>query len=152
MQTTSPALHVATAHYIESLRLPFIAQMSNCCAIIRHVIHPRFTLPLLFFARVCTCRQVSRHLNLPQRFSHDSRLIYTFGKLILVKLVTSHCDLPFAVCTINGNLNLSIVWVCAALIPTIGKKYQHWQAILLSCPKDTREKVMKIIPSVTAHT
>ena len=126
--------------------------MSNCCAIIRRVIHPRFTLPLLFYAHVCTCRPVSRHLNFPQWFSHDSRLIYTFGKLIFVKQVTSHCDLPFAVCTINGNLKLSIVWVCAALIPTIGKKYQYLQAILLSCPKDTCEKVMEIIPPVTAHT
>ena len=111
-----------------------------------------FHVVVAVFAHVCTCRPVSRHLNLPQRFSHDSRLIYMFGKLILIKLVKSYCDLPFAVCTINGNLELSIVVVCAALIPTIGKKYQHLQAILLSCPKDTQEKVIEIIPPVTAHT
>ena len=39
-----------------------------------------------------------------------------FGKLILVKLVTSHCDLPFAVCTINGNLKLSNVLTDISLV------------------------------------
>ena len=93
---------------LESLRLPFVVQTSNRYVIIQHMIYPRFMLPLLFVAHVCTCRPVSRRLNFPQWFSRDSRLIYTFGKFILVKLVTSHCDLPFAICTINGNHKLPI--------------------------------------------
>ena len=88
-------------------KIAFMAQTSNRYVIIRHVIHLRFTLPLPFVAHVCTCRTLFRCLNFPQRFSRDSRLIYMFGKLILVKLVTSHCNLPFAVCTISGNLKLS---------------------------------------------
>ena len=82
-------------------------QTSNRYVIIRHMIHPCFTLLLPFVTHVCTCRPLSRHLNLLQQFSHDSRLIYTFGKLILVKLVTLHCNLSYAICTINGNLKLS---------------------------------------------
>ena len=73
------------------------------------MIHPCFTLLLPSVAHVCTCRPLSRRLNFTQQFSRDSRLIYTFGKLILVKLVTSHRDLPFAICTVNGNLKLSII-------------------------------------------
>ena len=45
---------------IESLKLPFIAQVSNRYVIIWHMIHPRFTLPLPFDALVCTCRPLSR--------------------------------------------------------------------------------------------
>ena len=67
------------------------------------------TLHVAVAAHICTCRPLSRHLDFPQQLLRDSRRIYTFGKLILVKLVTSHCDLPFAVCTINGNLKLSIM-------------------------------------------
>ena len=88
--------------------------------IIRHVIHSRFTLPLLFVTHVCTCRPVPRRSNFPQLFLHDSRLIYTFGKLIFVKLVTSHCDLLFAICTINGNLKLSNLSEITARSPMVG--------------------------------
>ena len=42
---------------IESLRLPFIVQTSNRSVILRHVIHPRFTLPLPF-VRVDQCLDV----------------------------------------------------------------------------------------------
>ena len=66
---------------LESLRLPFIVQTSNRYIIIRHLIHPRFTLLLPFATHVYTCRPLSRRLNFPQRFSRDSRLIYSLVSL-----------------------------------------------------------------------
>ena len=108
---------------LESLRLPFIAHMSNRYVIIQHVIHPCFTLLLPFVAHVCMCRLLFRRLNFPQRFLRDSRFIYTFGKFILVKLVTSHCNLPFAICTINGNLKLSISHSGRHVLPQMSIEY-----------------------------